>query len=75
MGKYFVLFWKGVFTKEFWVARWGTCLSVCQDAPKFFKDEGKEPWNENAYLLGMTMTFSVIIPTGILFWGMMSFLK
>jgi hypothetical protein len=74
MGKYFVLFWKGLFTKDFWAARWGTFLAVCQDAPKFFKDAGKEPWNENAYLLGMTMTFSVIIPTGILFWGMMSFL-
>jgi hypothetical protein len=72
MGKYFVLFWKGVFTKEFWAARWGTCLSVCQDAPKFFKDAGKESWNENAYLLGMTMTFTVLIPGGILFWGVLS---
>jgi hypothetical protein len=72
MGKYFALFWKGVFTKEFWAARWGTCLSVCQDAPKFFRDAGKESWNENAYLLGMTMTFTVLIPGCILFWGVLS---
>jgi hypothetical protein len=74
MGKYFALFWKGLFTKKFWVARWGTFLSICQDAPKFFKDAGKESWNENAYLMGLTMTFIVIIPSGILFWSVISLL-
>jgi hypothetical protein len=72
MGRYFGLFFLGLFKKSFWADRWQTFLSIVRNAPEYFKGAGKAQWNEDAYLLGMTATFLSAIPGGFLFWGLIS---
>ena len=61
MSEYLKIFFRGIWTKTFWINRWATLWALMRNPREYYKGVGKKEWDDDAYLLGITASLMTLV--------------